>query len=623
MGNTSSAEKSQLFIKGAPGVDRQVVSDFFQYVARGFIWRQGGEVNLKFLEEYLKQDKSVKRRVLFSSNSREERFIDMDYFDNHYIPTLLQAVVSKGNAEAVKMVLKHKPKINKCYHLDGKSALHLALSPRPDQSPEAINQAAEIVELLLAQDGIDINLTTGKGNNLTPLETLFLSESPMATPELLLKLCPLLLAKGAMVNFSDRRPNTLTALMIRIGKEQNMTQQKERQFIAVANLLIDKGCDLDIALDIARELQGGRITPALEGLVSKIRHGDVTKSQQYTQEVQKISAVEELEVTSALAEWEVEGHNSWLKEEAERLFKTPSHFICPLTKKLIKSPFVTSVGVSYEKEAIEARADKIDPLTKRPTDGKNVANFALKSLIANFCENSVKQCLELAQAVKSINARVAGLLLERARELNEIIKDSALTAKIDSFSAASEGAAAANPEGAAAEKNTTRLSWFESRMEEALKQKDEIYRDAVSLELMENPMVNSAGQTYSLDTTTAYGGTDPKTRVPVTGVVIPNSNFVLAMEEFKKSFAHIVNGSLKEVCDNPSLSHPDRARCGHNLREILKTIGGSNSQLLPKKEIDESLLKLKSIPTAASGSSVEPLGVKKVVTGALDIGSTV
>ncbi|XP_047323753.1 U-box domain-containing protein 21-like [Impatiens glandulifera] len=85
-------------------------------------------------------------------------------------------------------------------------------------------------------------------------------------------------------------------------------------------------------------------------------------------------------------------------ETPERIFTTPTHFLCPISLDLMKDPVTLSTGITYDRESIEKWVDsgnKTCPVTNQTlTNFDQIPNHAIRKMIQLWCVENKSQGIE-------------------------------------------------------------------------------------------------------------------------------------------------------------------------------------------------------------------------------------
>ncbi len=109
------------------------------------------------------------------------------------------------------------------------------------------------------------------------------------------------------------------------------------------------------------------------------------------QEVSEISQKAEKLILEDLDDEGKKLRDDLIKIQTSKGSSVPREFICPLTKKIMIDPVMTSDGHSFERRAIECwfETQDVSPVTRTALDSKILLpNFAVKQLIKDFAESN-------------------------------------------------------------------------------------------------------------------------------------------------------------------------------------------------------------------------------------------
>eukprot|EP00798_Chlamydomonas_sp_ICE-L_P017156 gene17156-23467_t len=92
------------------------------------------------------------------------------------------------------------------------------------------------------------------------------------------------------------------------------------------------------------------------------------------------------------------------------LFNTPADLVCPITQDLFCNPVLNSLGMVYERNAIQEYLDlgeqAVDPVTNMPLPCKTLTPvFPMKSRAMEYRERTSRLCVERACCVGSVDGR--------------------------------------------------------------------------------------------------------------------------------------------------------------------------------------------------------------------------
>jgi len=552
-----------------------------------------------FLRDFLEQsDKLNPPSVGAVFGWEHARMINVSSYSSRR--TLLQSAVRGGNRHIIELIMSYNPDV-KAYSVDGETLVHVATNLRRGTASE-IKKAAETLEYVLSLPGVEVDQPSKESpvrESHTALFSLFLDRT--IPPEILLEFSKILLAHGANPNSpNEESPLLLLALRL-VNGDETFSKAQEKVLIEIVKNLIDAGCNIEARrfYDKANAIEYCEENlPGLAILIKDYqREVEARKKAQNDAVIAKISEVREEEdatVHDALRGIQYAVDRSWQRKQVLRLLTTPPCFVCPLTKKIMRNPAVTSAGVSYEEDAIKAKLQEtpqIDPLSGKTITADLVTNFGLKSLIGNYCKRTIVECLEFSQEMMAQGAdEVKALLIERARNLNAILKDSKLAADIEKCAAAKSSTSRIN-----------KAQWLKGKMDVVLEEvSGETYRDAVTLEFIHQPVITSAGHTYE-NTSAANLSSDPQTRAPITSRT-PNFNFIVATNILKDEFEELTRDSIDSI-ETAGEAAPELKR---NLQKILKD--KRSVALLTDETVQSEMRHLEAKEAASQPASAAAVG---------------
>jgi len=100
----------------------------------------------------------------------------------------------------------------------------------------------------------------------------------------------------------------------------------------------------------------------------------------------------------------------------KKLLTDPEDFMCPLTLEMMKNPVVAQDGFTYEEAAIKdvLRHDPRSPMTREAIGTRMILNRAIKSQIAQYKDQLVRQICDVAPQMMQLDVWLTTSLLIRA-----------------------------------------------------------------------------------------------------------------------------------------------------------------------------------------------------------------
>jgi hypothetical protein len=220
-----------------------------------------------------------------------------------------------------------------------------------------------------------------------------------------------------------------------------------------------------------------------------------------------------------------------LKTEAKALMFDPGCFLCTTSAGLMNNPLINPDEFSFDS------SDKADDPTAIP-------NLTLGKFIALHAEITSLRCVEIAEEfIHRGMLEEAQILIARAKKLSPFAKERHVDDSLVKVESSLRGDLGSDSD----EARKLRSIRNATRMAEILSNKSADLLDVITLEPLVDPVVNSAGFTYSYSKEIAALKEDPFTRATITAKLIRNVNHTVAQQRFVESIQAFASRCQKVV----------------------------------------------------------------------------